>query len=263
MPAQFAVSGSTILSEPARFRELLDRGLGLEFGELPDLDAAERLAALAGERPWGLHAPPVRGGKKYFAPTDSIAPLQEAARWARARGGRYLLGHFPYPPHGEADLRAVATAAEPLHALPLPFVAELKLGTGPGGTTPGIFATPAADLLAALGGLPLCLDLGDAFLAARQLGRDPYQLMRRLAPVTRVVHVHTVRWPREEPYIWEPVHPSLRRPDYLDVERALDALAGQRGLIFVDEHTPQRAGPPGFAAEGWAWFEGLVRARRL
>jgi hypothetical protein len=59
----------------------------------------------------------------------------------------------------------------------------------------------------------LCLDLGDAFLAGLALGTDPYRLIRDPAPGVELVHVHTVRWPREPHQMWEPVHPALERPE--------------------------------------------------
>jgi hypothetical protein len=264
----FLRSGASTLSDPNRLDELFlgrnNQRYGLEFGEWPNTEALMACIERAKRRFWGLHVPALRGQPKYFR-TPNLDDVTAAAGWAAQHGGQYVLAHLPYIDcPQDLDWAVIAAQAAALANTAVPVVAELKLAReSVSGRSAGIFTADLQRLVALWQPLQLCLDIGDAFLAAKLLGRDPYALVAQLAPITRVVHVHTVYWPMNDKYIWEPVHPRLQQPHYLDIEKTLDVLRAhsKSELIFVYEYTPHLAPTIEVIHEGFAWFEGLVMER--
>ena len=268
----FATSGANIWSDVGQISRILWPGIdAIEIGSLAapeDLSTVLSATAQSGLR-WAAHAPLWRTGLKrdQFGKNgfgaESMRQLEGDFAVAAEGGADYVLLHFPSfadrsLPAAQArsqversmgDLRAL-TRRHRLEA-----ILELKLGKH---RDPGVIGYVIAGELDVLAGgeFGICLDVGDWLVATRALDVDPLAAFERLAPVTRVLHVHGVHQ-LPDAYYWRPLHPlDPDAPVVAALCRA--ALRASPKVRVVFEHKPHNFGEA-YDLEGLRWLQGALQ----
>lgn len=258
----FSVSGSTVLSESDRLKELYEwHPQAIEIGDLKvrgDFDAVLYNCRRLGIR-LGIHSPLFSVDDRYGllrGDTKAWDELQRNLDTAQSEGIAYVLVHFPYVWDqagnnlGIERIRAMIPRIKRLErAYGVPVVCEPKLGPR---------RDPAAlVLLWAISrqelmqwDLSFCLDVGDIYLASKSLRSSYEDMVSHLAPWCLVVHLHNV-WVGGTRYYWTPVEEGGNVP----ILRTLEILDGAGSDIFaVIEHTPHRAVDNDQVARGINWL---------
>lgn len=267
--ARLFVSASTTLSDPSRWGDLLWPGIdGIEVGFLAPGDLAA-VAALVSQHglEWGVHSPLYRGGHSNdLLGPDGLLPepttqLRREIETVAPLGARYLLVHFPRFAGDEGSPLAVEAGLQGLLGIQadtgMPLILEPKLGIQrhPGGID--LLYRLGTDALASA---RLCLDLGDWWLAAKELGIPFETLIEPFLPLAASFHVHHV-YEVDERYVWTPVHPSTDTHfGFMPVLRA--AVNQNPGVMIVIEHTPHLVPSESYVREGVEWLKGALASGR-
>lgn len=273
---RFAVSKATVGNDfEALFASLLP-GHDLEAGYLPGVEAFHRLLAMVRtqSRRFGWHFPisladqPLQEARP-GAESPTLEVLDRDLGVVEPYRPDYAIVHLRFEkPDGNpaSHLERIARLlVERIARFGIQAAVEPKI-LNEEDWIPAWTAGNPEWLPNAVPGLSYCLDIGDFFLAARAEDADPYEWMARLAPWSRVVHLHVVRWPRERPYhVWEPVHPSVEGGwGVLDADLALQAIVPglPADCTLTFEHLPMRCPSIEYAREGYHWVVERVQELR-
>ncbi len=268
----YAVSGSTILSNPERFQDLFWNGIEhIEIGEFSKEEDFQLFLKICNKyrARFGVHSPLFRQDSKYdllekvvHKPAFAWKRLEEEAERLSKLGAEYLLVHFPYFKE-EIDGDPDALIEEGLQKLSriqkqyqLPIVCEPKLGLNR--STAGIeYLHQFSEKTWSEYDLKLCIDIGDYLMAKGDLALEYIQKWENHIAVA---HIHNVTYQGEK-YIWTPVHPSYEDELYA-LAPLLSYLAGMDGLRFVFEHTPHTNSSASFVKEGFEWVKSITTRRQ-
>lgn len=244
----FSISGSTVLSESQRLKEMYRwHPQAIEIGDIKapgDFDSVVHNCRRLGIR-LGIHSPLYAVDDRYGllrGERRAWDELQRNLEFARAEGLSYVLVHFPYVWDQSGNNLGVDQVRETIprikrleRAYGIPVVCEPKLGPK---------RDPAAFLMLwsisrqelMQWDLSFCLDTGDIYLASRSLRASYEEMTSHFAPWCHVVHLHNV-WTGGTRYYWTPVGEGGNVP----ILRTLEILGGTGSDIFaVLEHTPHR-----------------------
>jgi len=273
---RFAVSKATVGNDFDALSASLLPGHDVEAGYLPGVDAFHRLLEMvrAQERRFGWHFPISLADQSVQetrpgAESLTLEVLERDLQVVAPYQPEYAIVHLRFErPEGDPEPhleRIARLLVDRLAGAGIPAAVEPKVLLDEG-WIPAWTARRPARLPAAVPGLHYCLDIGDYYLAARGENADPYEWMARVAPWARVVHLHLVRWPREQPYhVWEPVHPSVKGGGgVLDVDLALQAIVPElpAECTLTFEHLPVRCPSLEYAQEGYLWTVERVKELR-
>jgi sugar phosphate isomerase/epimerase len=274
LPHSLGISGSTILSNPEQFSQLVREGIDhIEIGEFPDEAALQLFLEL--NRHWrksfGVHSPLFRNGSKYdliqtvqHEPQTAWEQLETEAERLSKLGAEYILVHFPYfadKVEDEAD-EIIENGLKRLSGLQqkyeIAFVCEPKLGLGRSSAGIEYLHHFPAEIWSRYG-MKLCIDIGDYLMGT---GDDILNYLLKWKQHIKVVHLHNVLY-KEDKYIWIPVHPSQEAGNYFKIERVVRFLAQCENVRFILEHTPHSNPSEAFVEEGLSWIRDLTAAGTL
>ncbi|MGM7700676.1 TIM barrel protein [Pseudalkalibacillus sp. Hm43] len=268
MALTYAVSGSTILSDPDRFEDLFWKGIEhIEIGEFAKEEDFQLFLQTCKKHraSFGVHSPVFRQDSKYdllekvvHDPSFAWKRLEEEAERLSSLGAEYLLVHFPFF-KGENDGDANERIEEGLQKLStiqeryqLPIVCEPKLGLNR--STAGIeYLHQFSEQTWSTYGLKLCIDIGDYLMAK---GESALDYIKKWEKHIAVAHIHNVTFHGDK-YIWTMVHPSYEGELYT-LKPLLKYLASIEGLRFVFEHTPHTDPSASFVKEGFEWVKSIA-----
>ncbi|MYL54483.1 TIM barrel protein [Pontibacillus yanchengensis] len=269
MAHKLGMSGSTILSDEAKFDELFRTETDhIEIGEFASEHAFRQfLEKNLNEKSYGIHSPLYRSNSKYdlleyvqMEPEQAWEQIEQEAEKLSRLGAEYMLVHFPYfkgevGENGNAQIEAGLQRLSNLQKeTNLPIVCEPKLGKGanPAGISHLYnFPIDAWEKY----GLHLCMDIGDYLIA---VGDGIDQHIQKWNEFIKVVHLHNVVNDTGH-YIWNMIHPSQEHdPSYYKVEEIIKQLATGKDKIFVFEHTPHTQPDEQTVREGIQWVRELI-----
>ncbi|MDF2723089.1 MAG: hypothetical protein K0Q59_2764 [Paenibacillus sp.] len=271
MSCRLGVSGSTILSDPAKLHELLWDGIDhIEIGEFPDEAAFEQFLELKRTYgfTFGVHSPLYRNQSKYdllqavhFEPEQAWEQLEREIVLLKSLGALYVLVHFPYF-REEMDgdpTPLICQGIERIGMLQrkhgLPVVCEPKLGLNKNGAGIEYFQSSPIELWERER-LGVCIDIGDLLIAA---GDRAMEYAAKWKNVIQVVHLHNVELQEEGKYWWIPVHPAHETDgEHFPIEALLRQLAESNEALLIFEHTPHIPKSAQFVQEGYEWIKTLV-----
>ncbi len=258
----FSVSGSTVLSERQRLRELFRwHSQAIEIGDLltpDDLNYILRRCRKFGVG-LGIHSPLYTVDDRHgllWEKGYAWDELERNLQTARAEDLDYVLVHFPYVWDeknmnvGIDKVRAMVPRMKQLERdSGIPIICEPKLGPKKDPTAFTMLRTITKQELSEWE-LSFCLDVGDIFLACRTLRSCYEDIIAHLAPWCRVVHLHQV-WFGGTKYFWTPVEQDGCVP----ILRTMEIL-GKNGsdIHAVIEHTPHRVRNAAQVEEGINWL---------
>lgn len=270
MSHRLGISGSTILTEPAKFTELFRYKLEhIEIGEFPDEMAFQQFLQLKeGKRAsFGLHSPLIRNESKYdllekveMKPEQAWLQFENEVGLMASLGAEYVLVHFPF------FKKEVAGSAKDViedglkklsllqHKYGIQIVCEPKLGLQR--STAGIDYLQEFPLnVWEQYGLKLCIDIGDYAIAFRG---DFVSKIKKWRNHIKVVHLHNVKFDKGS-YIWVPVHPSQEKDrSYYPLKETILSLSESEDVFFILEHTPHRVPSNEYVMEGIHWVNDLI-----
>ena len=269
---RFGVSGSTILTDPAKFEELFWDGIDLiEIGEFPDEMAFHALADLCRVKqiPFGIHSPLLRNRSKYdllekvsIEPVEARKQLEKEAAFLSRLGAQYILVHFPYF-IGETTEQVNEIIEAGLQELSriqkeygIPIICEPKLGIGR--SPKGIQYLDSFPLEKwERYSLKLCIDIGDYLIATED---EILIYLEKWKEHIKIVHLHNIAYV-DNHYIWIPVHPSHENNGIqYKLEPILRFLSQCKEIHFIFEHTPHSNPSKEFVQEGYIWTKNIVRS---
>lgn len=264
-----AVSGSTILSDPAQFEALLWDGIShIEIGEFPDEEAFQKFLKLKEKHrlAFGIHSPIIRGQSKYdliqrvhYDPAVALEQVEAEASRLVKLGANYLLVHFPFF-LDETEENTIERIEEGLRQLScirekygIEIVCEPKLGNNRSSAGINYLHNFPVHIWAKYN-LKLCIDIGDYLIATDDKILD---YLEKWKVYIKVVHLHNVDYIGDE-YIWVPVHPSQETVGNYKIGHIMRYLAQLKNITFVFEHTPQLIPSEAYVHEGYEWVRQLV-----
>ncbi|MCA0969984.1 TIM barrel protein [Halobacillus litoralis] len=260
------MSGSTIMSDPEQFDHLFQFGCThVEIGEFPDMESVHTFLNLAEENQvtFGVHSPLIRSGSKYDMIESVKMPIEKARQqfeeevaYLAEVGASYVLVHFPYfkgpsaDPFGRIE-EGLTFLSHLQEKYKLPIVCEPKLGFDRSPCNIEYLHQCAGSLWGRYG-LPICIDLGDYFMAAKG---DWMPYIKPLLPFTKVVHLHNVTF-TEKGYFWSVLHPT--EGGAYDMKWCIVMLGEGEGKYFIFEHTPHTSPSSQSVQEGLEWVRQLL-----
>ncbi|MCF6136636.1 TIM barrel protein [Pseudalkalibacillus berkeleyi] len=269
MSIQFAVSGSTIMSDPKLFDDLFWEDIKhIEIGEFEKEEDFQLFLQVCKQNnaSFGVHSPLFRQDSKYdliekvvHEPAFAWKRLEEEAQRLSGLGAEYILVHFPYFKREIMDdpNKLIEEGLQKLSAIQdkyeIPIVCEPKLGLhrSPVGIE---YLNQFSEETWSKFGLKLCIDIGDYRMA---MGDKTLEYIMKWEEHITVAHIHNVTYEGDK-YIWTPIHPSYEDNLY-KFEPILKYLAQIRNLRFVFEHTPHTNPSKQFVREGYEWMQSTTQ----
>lgn len=267
MSIQFAVSGSTIMSDPEHFNDLFWEDIDhVEIGEFEKEEDFQLFLQMCEQNnaSFGIHSPLFRQDSKYdliekvvHDPSFAWKRLEEEAERLSALGADYILVHFPYF-KSESTGDPQELIEEGLVKLnkiqeryQIPIVCEPKLGLNR--SPVGIeYLHRFPEEIWSKYNLKLCIDIGDYIMAT---GKNALEYICKWEKHIAVTHIHNVTYQGDK-YIWTPIHPTYEDELY-QIEPLLRYLAGKKDIRFVFEHTPHTNPSKRFVREGYEWLQSI------
>lgn len=244
----FSVSGSTVLSESNRLKELyMWHPQAIEIGDIRVQSDFDEVVSNCGRLgiELGIHSPLYSVDDRYGllnGCSTAWDELQRNLETARSEGLSYVLVHFPYlwdQAGNNSWIEQVRDAVPKIKRLEraygIPVVCEPKLGPRRNPAALMMLWSMSRQELTQWD-LSFCLDVGDIYLASRSLRSSYEKMVSHLAPWCSVVHLHNV-WTGGIRWYWTPVGEGGNVP----ILRTLEILGGKDSDIFaVIKHTPHR-----------------------
>jgi sugar phosphate isomerase/epimerase len=254
---------------------------GCETFDFAPADLGELRERLRAYPQFSVHAPlpmpldyPGRAATSFLLDPDpakrqaSLSMLHQTIQVAAEWGALYVVVHFGGVHSNGLSRPAVLDLADRA-------AAQLNAWAGEQGISLHIeyaaynpsFATPKdlIELVARYPHLDVCLDSGHARVSAEMLGVDEWDVVQRLAPYTRSIHLWTTRG-REDVrrYHHVPVHPTLTPSEgWMDIPRFLESvLSVQPDCAVVFEPDTLYHADPAWRAQGEEWVRQWVGSYR-
>lgn len=274
MPHRLGVSGSVILSNPEKYKELFWEGIDhIEIGEFPNEAAFKNFLVLCqvNNVSFGVHSPLLRGESKYdllqkvdYEPEYAWDQLESEADQMSKLGAAYLLVHFPYFKNEVDDANVNELIEKGLHRLDriqskysIQLICEPKLGFRSSNAGINYLHDFAVETWKKYN-LQLCIDIGDYLIAT---GDKIFTYIDKWKEHIKIVHLHNVLYEAEK-YIWVPVHPSHENSvEHFQIEKSIKFLSRCEDITFVFEHTPHSNPSNEFVNEGYQWVKGILAGK--